>query len=339
MHFGLSAEQSALADAAHQLVQARGGLSHVRELVKRGDAFDPALWDAMAAQGWPVVMVPEADGGIGLGALELTVLADCISYNLTPTPVIATAITARLLHRAGRDRELAHIVQGGVAAVGWGDDPVLDAGHASLVLTVHADEVRLHDTGSNRPPAQPCLDPTRSACWLAPDGGEAIGGAALAEEATRLLAVAGAASIAGASRRVLEMSVEHAKTREQFGRPIGSFQAIKHRCADMYVALEGMLSATLYAAWAVDVDAEDSALAASAAKAWCSEAGPSLAASGLQIHGGIGFTWEHDLHFFLKRIEVDARQFGTSQWHRDRIVTLVTRAGAMAAGAIASTPS
>src|SRR5690606_24796053 len=113
-----------------------------------------------------------------------------------------------------------------------------------------------------------------------------------------------AAEILGAASRVLDLTVDYAKERVQFGRPIGSFQAVKHRCADMLVDVEGMRSAVYYAAWCVGAGDRDRSIAASTAKTWCSDAGRRVMASGLQVHGGIGFTWEHDLHLFLKRAQL-----------------------------------
>ena len=114
----------------------------------------------------------------------------------------------------------------------------------------------------------------------------------------------------GGASRVLEMAVEYAKERVQFGRPIGSFQAVKHRCADMLVDVEGMRSTSYWAAWCIGADDPDQSIAASTAKTWGSDASKRVMASALQVHGGIGFTWEHDLHFFLKRAQLDQLTFG-----------------------------
>ena len=122
---------------------------------------------------------------------------------------------------------------------------------------------------------------------------------------------------------VLDMTVQYAKDRVQFGRPIGSFQAVKHRCADMLVDVEGMRSAAYYAAWAVGAGDPDASAAASAAKVWCSDAARRVMASGLQVHGGIGFTWEHDLHLFLKRSQLDQVSFGDATYHRDRLARIL----------------
>jgi alkylation response protein AidB-like acyl-CoA dehydrogenase len=125
------------------------------------------------------------------------------------------------------------------------------------------------------------------------------------------------------SARVLDLSVEYAKERVQFGRPIGSFQAIKHRCADMLVDVEGMRSAVYHAAWALGAGDPDRSVAASTAKTWCSDASRRVMASGLQVHGGIGFTWEHPAHLYLKRAKADAIALGNADRHRARLAALV----------------
>ena len=122
---------------------------------------------------------------------------------------------------------------------------------------------------------------------------------------------------------VLDMAVEYAKDRVQFGRPIGSFQAVKHRCADMLVDVEGMRSTVYWAAWCIGAGDADASVAASTAKIWCCDASNGVMASALQVHGGIGFTWEHDLHFFLKRAQLDQLAFGDATHHRERVAQLV----------------
>ena len=131
--------------------------------------------------------------------------------------------------------------------------------------------------------------------------------------------VALSAEMCGGAQQVLDMSVEYAKVREQFGRPIGSFQAIQHKCADMLVQVEGAKSATYYAAWAVANDAPDAALAAAMAKAYCSDAYRQVTSEGIQVHGGIGFTWEHDLHIYFKRAKGSEVTFGDATWNRELV--------------------
>ena len=131
--------------------------------------------------------------------------------------------------------------------------------------------------------------------------------------------VALSAEMCGGAQQVLDMSVEYAKVREQFGRPIGSFQAIQHKCADMLVQVESAKSATYYAAWAVANDASDAALAAAMAKAYCSDAYRKVTNEGIQVHGGIGFTWEHDMHIYFKRAKGSEVTFGDATWNRELV--------------------
>jgi alkylation response protein AidB-like acyl-CoA dehydrogenase len=135
--------------------------------------------------------------------------------------------------------------------------------------------------------------------------------------------VAIAAESTGVAQRAMEMAVSYAKDRQQFGRPIGSYQAVSHRCAQMLLETENARSAVYGAAWAADAEPESLPLAASMAKAYASDAGWRVPDASIQVHGGIGFTWEHDLHFFLKRGRANAAAFGTASWHRERVADLV----------------
>ncbi len=179
--------------------------------------------------------------------------------------------------------------------------------------------------GAERPSAEPAMDRTRSVGWLdfADRPALRLGGPDRAADLLDRAATAMSAEMLGAADRVLEMTVAYAKDRVQFGRPIGGFQAVKHRCADMLVDVEGMRSATYYAAWAVGAGDPDAALAASVAKVWSSDAARRVMASGLQVHGGIGFTWEHDLHLFLKRSQLDQMSFGDAGFHRERLAQIL----------------
>jgi alkylation response protein AidB-like acyl-CoA dehydrogenase len=135
--------------------------------------------------------------------------------------------------------------------------------------------------------------------------------------------VALAAEMCGGAQRVLDLSVEYAKVREQFGKPIGSFQAIQHKCANMLVDVESAKSATYYAAWAVANDVPEAPLAAAMAKAYCSDAYRRTAGEGIQIHGGIGFTWEHDMHLYFKRAKSSEVTFGDATWNREIVARLI----------------
>ncbi|MBI1736866.1 MAG: acyl-CoA dehydrogenase [Candidatus Rokubacteria bacterium] len=139
-------------------------------------------------------------------------------------------------------------------------------------------------------------------------------------------AIGAAAEMLGAARRCLDMAVEYAKVREQFGQPIGSFQAIRHKCADMLVEVENSLSAVYYAAWASDAGAEDADVAASVAKAYVGDASRKVCGEAIQVHGGIGFTWEYDLHLYFKRAKALETMYGDADYHRELITRHVAGA-------------
>ena len=176
------------------------------------------------------------------------------------------------------------------------------------------------------------MDQTRKLCEVSFEGvtvpanrvlGEPGEGWALLDRVVDRGKVGLCAEMCGGAQKVLEMSVEYAKVREQFGRPIGSFQAIQHKCANMLVEVESSKSATYYAAWAVANEVPEARLAAAMAKAYCSDAYRHTAGEGIQIHGGIGFTWEHDMHIYFKRAKSSEVTFGDATWNREIVATLI----------------
>jgi alkylation response protein AidB-like acyl-CoA dehydrogenase len=204
--------------------------------------------------------------------------------------------------------------------------PTLYAPSADVAVVIAADgvyAVDLRSSGKSEPLA--AMDRTRELGVLAFDGTPArrIGGADAAERALDRAATLASAEMLGAADQVLSMSVGYAKDRVQFGKPIGSFQAVKHMLADALVDVEGMRSTVYYAAWCGAADDPDRSLAASMAKAWCSDASRRVMGTGLQVHGGIGFTWEHDMHLYVKRAQLDQVSFGDASLHRDRIAAIL----------------
>jgi alkylation response protein AidB-like acyl-CoA dehydrogenase len=178
----------------------------------------------------------------------------------------------------------------------------------------------------------PTMDQTRKLCEVACSdvtvGTDALLGAAGAgwTPLSRVLdraTVALCAEMCGGAQKVLDMTVEYAKIRQAFGRPIGSYQGVKHRAADMLVDVENSKSITYYAAWALDENSPEAPLAVSMAKAYVSDAFRRVAAAGIQLHGGIGFTWEHDLHLYFKRAKGSEFTFGDATHHRERVAQLV----------------
>jgi alkylation response protein AidB-like acyl-CoA dehydrogenase len=325
--FELTADQEALRTAAGDLLSSRSSPEVVRKAVDAGGQPDEALWTAMVDQGWCGIAVAEDDGGIGLGWVEAAVLLEQVGATVAPAPILGQLVALDLL--AGSDWAAGLIDGARVAAVADGLDRVVPfVPSADLVVLCDDERLRVVDLAGRQPPAEPAMDVTRTVGWLRADAvagapGAEIGGPAEVERLRDVAAVAYSAEMLGIAQRALDLSVEYAKDRVQFGRPIGSFQAVKHRCADMLVDVEGMRSAVYWAAWCVANDHEDASVAASTAKCWCSDAVTRVTSSALQVHGGIGFTWEHDIHLYLKRAHLDSISFGTAADHRARLARLL----------------
>ncbi len=215
---------------------------------------------------------------------------------------------------------------------------VMDAASAHLLLVATADGARhLVEAGASGVTIVPeeSIDLTRRLSSVRFEGVEVAPENTLPGAPADYLpvlfraCVAIAAESTGIAQRALEMSVAYAKDRQQFGRPIGAYQAVSHRCAQMLLETENSRSAVYGAAWAADAEPESLPLAASMAKAYASDAGWRVPDMAIQVHGGIGFTWEHDLHFFLKRGRANAAMLGDAKWHRERVADAVL-AGATA---------
>ena len=321
MDFELSEDQQALQAAARQLLD---DVARPRQV----EGFDAELWKAVAAQGWLGVGLPEDDGGLGMGMVETAVLLEEVGAHVAPAPFLQTVLALGSLHRAGATDWVEKLLAGdAIGCVSWRPDaPVIYAPIASVAVVVRDDELVTVDLDeSSRPRSEPAMDRTRQVGWLTDiaERGTPIGGADAVIDLIDRGAAGHALEMLGSAARALDMSVAHAKEREQFGKPIGSFQAVKHRCADMLVDVEGMRSAAYYAAWCIAAGHPDSSIAASTAKVWCSDASKRVMASALQVHGGIGFTWEHDLHLYLKRAQLDQLSFGDAAFHRERLATLL----------------
>ncbi|HTK15861.1 MAG TPA: acyl-CoA dehydrogenase family protein [Acidimicrobiia bacterium] len=326
MDFDLSDDQLALQSGARELLDSRASSVRVRTHTESGAGYDAELWSAMAEQGWLGIEVGESDGGVGLGAVEVAVLCEELGRHAAPAPFVSTALAIDAFAAAGDSVWVDRLVSGdALACVAWdAAAPVPYAPSADIAVVVADDGVyamEMHE----RPRRQPAMDLTRELGWLAFDPRDArrLGGA---EARTRLLdrgATLCSADMLGSASRALDFAVEHAKDRVQFGRPIGSFQAVKHRCADMLVDVEGMRSTVYWAAWCIGAGDPEASIAASTAKIWCSDASKRVMSSALQVHGGIGFTWEHDLHFFMKRAQLDQVAFGDASSHRARLTALL----------------
>jgi alkylation response protein AidB-like acyl-CoA dehydrogenase len=214
---------------------------------------------------------------------------------------------------------------GGTWRLSGTTEPTVFAPGADIVIVRTDDAVYAVELGGMSITAEPAMDRTREVGWIRLDDtpAERLGGTELLDAYLDFASTAYAAELLGIASASLDLAVGYAKEREQFGRPIGSFQAVKHRCADMLVDVEGMRSVVYFAAWCLSADDRDRSVAASTAKTWCSDAGRRVTASCLQVHGGIGFTWESDVHLFLKRAQLDEVSFGDAVFHRARLAELL----------------
>jgi alkylation response protein AidB-like acyl-CoA dehydrogenase len=355
MRFELTDDQRAIQQTAKEFLASRYPAEEVRRLAVEDErGFSDEQWTAIAELGWPALVVAEDDGGLGLGVVELTVLQEQLGYALAPAPLLSTVAAALVIGAAGDDAQRAEwlpaIADGerratiaqlppaeGLQGADEGDgaltatlEAVPDAAGAGL-LVVPTGHERLAvvdlSVGGVTVEAAHGLDPTRRVSTVTLDGASSVtlaapDGAALAR-ARDIIAVAVAAESVGVAQRALEMAVEHARDRRQFGQPIGVFQAVSHACAQMLLEVEGARSAVLFAAWALDDSPEEAPLAAAMAKAYASDAGWRVPAAALQVLGGIGFTWEHDLHFWLKRGRANAAVWGDARSHRARVADLI----------------
>ena len=338
MNFDLSEDQQVIKRTAREFLGARYKLEEVRRLaVEEERGFTDAQWEEIAGLGWPELPLAES----GLGIVELAVVAEELGYALAPTPLQSTWAAALLLDAAGEAERLSGGRRGTVAQ--WDDDTdgapdrsslgpdlrgvkiaVADAASADL-LVVTADGGRHFVVDPADVEIEPVetLDTTRRLYTVTLDGpeGEELTGAAehAFGRAWHAIAVMTAAESVGLAQRAMEMAVAYAKDRTQFERPIGTYQAVSHLCAQMLLEVEGARSAVLWAAWALDHEPETAGTATNIAKAYASDCGARVTAASLQVHGGIGFTWEHDLHFFLKRAQANAHAYGDARWHRDEL--------------------
>jgi alkylation response protein AidB-like acyl-CoA dehydrogenase len=327
VNFDFNDEQQAIRDTAREMLAARSPLARVREAAE-SRSYDDALWSEVCELGWPGIAIAEEYGGQGLGMVELAILCEELGYACAATPFFSNAVAGLVIAEGGSDEQHARWLPGiasgearGAAAMTSNDSPLApDADGAAVLVIAAAGSGSLVEASDANVQSVELIDATRSYARVNGAGGEPLDGDVSA--GLQRAAVAAAAELVGVAQRALEMAVEYAKEREQFGRPIGAYQAVSHRCAQMLYDTEEARSLTLYAAWCADAQEEELPLAAHMAKARASDAGTSVTNAALQTFGGIGFTWEHDLHFLLKRAKVMGDLLGSAAQHRDRVAAL-----------------
>jgi alkylation response protein AidB-like acyl-CoA dehydrogenase len=307
MNFQVSDEQRAIRETAADLLAARGS----------GDG----LWAELCELGWPGIAISEEGGGQGLGVFELAILVEELGYACASTPFLGSALAGLAIEHAGSAHQIEHwlpLLASGdrLGALALADEPALIPDALPEGVTVVVERATgagtIFDGGAVE--AVEAIDPGRRhgvLRSLLP--GEPMAGDA--REAVDRAAVVVAAELVGLCRRALEETVAYVKDRHQFGVPIGSFQAVQHTAAQMLRETESASVLVQSAAWIADNDPGELAPAAAMAKASAAEAGKFVTAAAIQLHGGIGFTWEADLHWLFKRAQVDAAFLGGGGFH------------------------
>jgi alkylation response protein AidB-like acyl-CoA dehydrogenase len=328
MHFDLNDEQQEIKRTAHEFLASRFKPEKVRELAD-ADSYDDGLWREISELGWPGIAIAEDDGGQGLGMVELSALLEESGYVCAPSPLLGTAGAALVISAAGSDEQRSEWLPKLASGEATGSFGGLVDGQSTLFCDLPtADVVVTFDgEGALLAPASEmdferfaAIDSTRSYGLVSDAPGERLPGDV--DAGRDRLAVAIAGELTGIAQRTLEMATDYAREREQFGRPIGAYQAVSHRIAGMLLATEESRSLTYYASWTAVAEPETLPMAAAMAGARAADAGWEVPASALQVLGGIGFTWEHDLQFWLKRGRVAGRMLGSPRDHRERVAEL-----------------
>ena len=367
MNFDFSDEQKQLRDEARRFLSENSSPKHVRAILEGKDTYDRALWKGLAELGLIGVAIPEEFGGAGAGRLELCVVAEELGRALAPVPYSSTVyLAAELLMLAGTDAQkqtwLPKIASGeaiGTLALveGVGDPTpqsikttaaggkvsgtktlVPDGGIADFAIVVAREGLFIVDlagAGVSRENVE-TVDPTRNHARIVFKGaaGDPLGNGAdawsLVNNVLDRAAILVAFEQIGGSDRALEMGRDYALDRIAFGRPIGSFQAVKHMLADMYVAATLARSNAYYGAWALSTDAGELAEAAANARVSATQAYQLCSKNNTQVHGGMGFTWEFDCHLYYRRSNLLALTLGSLTMWENRLIDEMRKRNAAA---------
>ena len=364
MQFGLTESQEFLKNSARKFFAGECPSTEMRRLMETDTAYDATLWSKLTDQGYTGIIFPEAYGGVGLGRVELMLLMEEAGRALLPGPFFSTVVLAgTVLDAIGtpeqKKKYLEPICKGEVRSTvaileegaSWNPRDVQlkavnekltgekffvsDAAAADFLIVLARNGVFVVDSKARGLKISPMsgMDLTRKLYVVEFNNtpAEELGSNSNLPRALDIATAALAAELVGGMQRTLDVTVEYAKTRKQFGKPIGMFQAVQHQCADMYLETESSRSAVYYAGWALEENAPDAAAAVSIAKMYCSDAARTVGNRGIQIHGGMGFTWENDLHLYYRRAKASETAFGDATFHRERIASMVIDSGRVSA--------
>jgi alkylation response protein AidB-like acyl-CoA dehydrogenase len=310
-------EQEALRETVRTLLSRE---SDIRAAMASSAGYDEKLWARLCDLGIAGLAIPEEHGGLGASFLETRIVLAELGRNLTPGPLLGSVASAAALLSAGDTSLLPGIADGSVVpSPVWGPY-ALNAQVADVFLVHRADGLYALSPAEVVVTPAGGMDPTRRLATVSATGDGRFLGVPDMAWVRDVACAALAAESAGAAARCLELTVDYSRQRVQFGRPIGSFQALKHRMADMHVLVETAESASLAAASAV-VTGTDLPSTAATAAVWCAEAFATVAGEMIQLHGGIAITWEHDAHLYFKRAHGNTHLFGSPREHVARLGT------------------
>jgi alkylation response protein AidB-like acyl-CoA dehydrogenase len=346
MDFAFTDEQAMIRETARSFFADNATSARTRTAMA-GDGIDHDLWRSFTHDlGLGGIALPENSGGAGLGMVEFAILAECAGAHVAALPLLGLAMPARAIAAGGSDaqkaRWLPKLASGEVisaCAASYGltrDGEILSGtctfvahGAASTLFVVMNGEgawLVAADAPGLSVKAQTTLDQTRPYATLTLDGvaAEPLPDWQAASAAARVGGwMCVAAEALGGAQACLDRTIAYAQDRVQFGRAIGSFQAYKHRLADMMIEIEQARSAVYWAACAVDENSAEAMLALHAAKSYAADTYFMCAANMIQLHGGIGFTWDHDAHLYFKRARAIQSMLGNGAWHREQVAILM----------------
>ena len=348
MKFDLAEDQALLQSSTRDFLAKEFPLERTRRTMEHDPrGFEPGMWRQLAEMGYPGLLVPEAQGGQGLGPIELAIVGEEAGRACLPGPLFDVQRAAATLAAAGSQNALLAEVAAGrkIVTIAWRNSAYAGEakqtthfahgrvkGHKYFVPFAVAADALLVTTAEGLALVEGPFDVTRlETIDLAQRFGEValdhpatlVGPASLLERADLLAAVGAAATLLGVMAKSLEITLGYLQTRETFKRAIGSFQALQHRAADMLLRVESSKSAVYRAAWALAAGDPEAGLACATAKAYAGDAARLVTAEAIQMHGGIGFTWELDLHFYFKRAKTYEMHYGSTEAQLERVLAAV----------------
>ena len=346
MEFAFTEEQAMIAETAQSFFRENATSERTRAAMDN-DGIDRELWSAFCQElGLGGLLVPEEFDGAGLGHVELAIVAEAAGAQVAALPLLNLAICSAMIAAGGSEDQkknwLPKLASGEIIGAAAGNDTVTydgdklngsfelipHGGIADMFILAHPDQAWIieKDAPGLSVETFTTMDQTRPLATVTLDN---VQGDPLADSAATIVASQAAAWITlaaealGGAQACLDRTIEYAQERVQFGRAIGSFQAYKHRLADMMVEIEQARSAVYWAACAQDEQTDDPQLALHAAKSFCADTFFKCASDMIQLHGGIGFTWEHDAHLFFKRARSIQTLLLDGNWHREQIATMI----------------